>query len=71
MPAKRDGSAQAACAIVLAKGGFHGHAFSSAPFGPDEAALPVLSLGIVLSFSTFSGFEAASTLGEESLSRGG
>jgi amino acid transporter len=55
-----------ACSIVLAKGGFHGHAFSSAPFRPDGATLSVLGLGIVLSFSTFSGFEAAATLGEES-----
>jgi amino acid transporter len=54
------------CSIVLAKGGFHGHAFSSAPFRPDGATLPVLGLGIVLSFSTFAGFEAAATLGEES-----
>jgi hypothetical protein len=46
-----------ACSIVLAKGGFHGHAFSSAPFRPGGVTLPVLGLGIVLSFSTFSGFE--------------
>jgi amino acid transporter len=55
-----------ACSIVLAKGGFHGHALSSAPFRPDGVTLSVLGLGIVLSFSTFSGFEAAATLGEES-----
>ena len=55
-----------ACSIILAKGGFHGHGFSSAPFRPDGATLPVLGLGIVLTFSTFSGFEAAATLGEES-----
>lgn len=55
-----------ACGIILAKGGFHGHAFSSAPFRPDGVPLSVLGLGIVLSFSTFSGFEAAATLGEES-----
>jgi len=54
------------CSIILAKGGFHGHAFSSAPFRPDGAPLSVLGLGVVLSFSTFSGFEAAATLGEES-----
>jgi len=54
-----------ACAIITAKGGFHGHAFSSAPFRPDGVPLSVLSLGIVFSFSTFSGFEAASTMGEE------
>jgi amino acid transporter len=55
-----------ACAVVLAKGGFHGHAFSSAPFRPDGVTSSVLGLGIVLSFSTFAGFEAAATLGEES-----
>jgi amino acid transporter len=55
-----------ACSIILAKGGFHGHAFSPAPFRPGGVVLSVLGLGIVLSFSTFSGFEAAATLGEES-----
>lgn len=55
-----------ACSIVLAKSGFHGHAFSSAPFRPDGVSFSVLGLGVVLSFSTFSGFEAAATLGEES-----
>ena len=55
-----------ACSIIVAKGGYHGHAFSSAPFRPDGVALPVLGLGIVLSFSAFSGFEAAATMGEES-----
>jgi amino acid transporter len=56
----------AVSAIVLAKGGYHGHAFSSAPFRPNGASLPVLGLGVVFSFSAFSGFEAAATLGEES-----
>ena len=55
-----------ACSIIMAKGGFHGHAFSSAPFRPNGVAPSVLGLGIVLTFSSFSGFEAASTLGEES-----
>src|SRR5215469_1696160 len=55
-----------ACIIVLAKGGFHGHAFSSVPFRPDGVPLSVLGLGIVFTFSTFAGFEAAATLGEES-----
>jgi amino acid transporter len=55
-----------ACVIILAKGGYNGHAFSSAPFRTNGVALPVLGLGIVYSFSAFSGFEAASTLGEES-----
>ena len=55
-----------ACGIILAKGGFHGHAFSPAPFRPNGVPLSVLGLGIVLTFSSFSGFEAASTLGEES-----
>jgi Amino acid permease len=55
-----------ACSIITAKGGFHGHAFSSVPFRPGGVALSTLGLGIVFSFSSFSGFEAASTLGEES-----
>ena len=55
-----------ACGIIVAKGGFHGHAFSSVPFRPGGVAPSVLGLGIVLSFSAFSGFEAASTMGEES-----
>src|SRR6516164_5145595 len=55
-----------ACAIIVAKGGFHGHAFSPAPFRPDGVPLSALGLGIVLSFGSFSGFEAAATLGEES-----
>jgi amino acid transporter len=55
-----------ACCIILAKGGYRGHAFSPSPFRPDGAALSVLGLGIVLAFSTFSGFEASSTMGEES-----
>ncbi len=52
--------------IILAKGGYHGHAFSPAPFHPDGTSLAVLGLGVVYSFSSFSGFEAAATLGEES-----
>jgi amino acid transporter len=55
-----------ACSIIVAKGGFHGHALSSAPFRPGGVAPSVLGLGIVLTFSSFSGFEAAATLGEES-----
>ena len=52
--------------VVLAKGGYHSHAFSSAPFRPNGSSLSVLGLGVVFSFSAFSGFEAAATLGEES-----
>ena len=55
-----------ACSIITAKGGFHGHSFSSAPFRPDGVPLSVLGLGIVFSFTAFSGFEAAATMGEES-----
>jgi amino acid transporter len=55
-----------ACGIIVAKGGYHGHAFSPAPFRPDGVPLSVLGLGIVLTFANFSGFEAAATLGEES-----
>ncbi len=52
--------------VILAKGGYHGHAFSAAPFQTHGAPLAVLGLGIVYAFSAFSGFEAAATLGEES-----
>jgi amino acid transporter len=55
-----------ACSVITAKGGFHGHAFSSVPFRPGGVTLSTLGLGVVFSFSAFSGFEAASTLGEES-----
>ncbi len=51
---------------VLAKGGFHHHAFSSSPFRLHGLALGILGLGVVNAFSAFSGFEGASTLGEES-----
>lgn len=54
------------CVIILEKGGYHGHAFSFAPFRPNGASLASLGLGIVYSFSAFSGFEAAATMGEES-----
>jgi amino acid transporter len=54
-----------ASAIIVAKGGYHGHAFSTAPLRPDGVGVATLGLGVVLSFSAFSGFEAAATLGEE------
>ena len=52
--------------VVLAKGGYHHHAFSSSPFQLHGLALGVLGLGVVNAFSAFSGFEGAATLGEES-----
>jgi amino acid transporter len=52
--------------IIMAKGGYHGHAWRSTPFLPGGVSLSALGLGIVYSFSSFSGFEAAATLGEES-----
>jgi len=55
-----------ACIIITAKGGYHGHALSSAPFRPGGVPLSVLGLGIVIAFSSFAGFEGAATLGEES-----
>jgi amino acid transporter len=55
-----------ACCIITAKGGYHGHALSSAPFRPGGVPVSVLGLGIVFAFASFAGFEAASTLGEES-----
>jgi amino acid transporter len=53
-------------AVVLANGGYHHHAFSSAPFQLHAVTLGVLGLGVVNAFSAFSGFEGAATLGEES-----
>lgn len=52
--------------VILAKGGYHHHAFSAAPFQTHGVALGVLGLGIVNAFGGFSGFEGAATLGEES-----
>lgn len=52
--------------IIAAKTGYHGHAFSFAPFRTHGVPLAALGLGVVYSFSAFSGFEAAATLGEES-----
>lgn len=52
--------------VVLAKGGYHHHAFSAAPFETHGIALGVLGLGVVNAFGGFSGFEGAATLGEES-----
>ena len=51
---------------VLAHGGYHHHALSTAPFRPHGIALGVLGLGVVNAFGGFSGFEGAATLGEES-----
>jgi amino acid transporter len=52
--------------VVLAKGGYHHRAFSSAPFQLHGIALGILGLGVVNAFSAFSGFEGAAVLGEES-----
>lgn len=52
-------------AVVVAKGGYHHHALSAAPFLPHGIALGVLGLGVVNAFGAFSGFEGAATLGEE------
>jgi amino acid transporter len=51
---------------VLAHGGYHHHAVSSAPFQTHGVAFSVLGLGVVNAFGGFSGFEGAATLGEES-----
>jgi len=53
------------CSVIATKGGSHGHILRPEPLQPNGVPLSVLGLGVVLSFSTFSGFEAASTLGEE------
>ncbi|MGI8712171.1 MAG: APC family permease, partial [Solirubrobacteraceae bacterium] len=52
--------------VVLARGGYHHHAFSGAPFQTHGIAFAVLGLGVVNAFGGFSGFEGAATLGEES-----
>jgi amino acid transporter len=51
---------------VLAHGGYHHHALSTAPFHTHGIAFGVLGLGVVNAFGGFSGFEGATTLGEES-----
>ncbi len=52
---------------VLAHGGYHHHAFSTAPFQTHGIAFSVLGLGVVSAFGGFSGFEGAAALGEESV----
>jgi amino acid transporter len=52
--------------VVLAHGGAHHNAFSTAPFRTHGIAFAVLGLGVVNAFGGFSGFEGATTLGEES-----
>lgn len=52
--------------VVLAKGGYHHHAFSGSPFELHGVTFGVLALGVVAVFGQFSGFEGAATLGEES-----
>lgn len=51
--------------VVLAKGGYHHHAWSASPFELHGVTVGVLGLGVVNAFSAFSGFEGAATLGEE------
>jgi amino acid transporter len=52
--------------VILARGGYHHHAFSGAPFELHGVAFSVLGLGVVNAFGAFSGFEGAAVLGEES-----
>jgi amino acid transporter len=51
--------------VIAVRSGNHGHGPSLEPLRPQGVALSVLGLGVVLTFSSFSGFEAAATLGEE------
>ena len=51
--------------VILARGGYHHHAFSSAPFQLHGIAFGVIGLGVVNAFGAFSGFEGAAVLGEE------
>ncbi len=50
---------------VMVKGGYHHHVFSDSPFLLHGISMSVLGLGVVNAFSAFSGFEGATTLGEE------
>lgn len=50
---------------MLVAGGYHHHGLSAAPFRPHGASLSVLALGVTAAFGQFSGFESATTLGEE------
>jgi amino acid transporter len=52
--------------VILAKGGYHGHALSASPFETHGVLFGVLGLGVVNAFGGFSGFEGAAVLGEES-----
>lgn len=52
--------------VVIAKGGYHGHAGLAHPFNPHGLALGTIGLGVVFAFTGFSGFEVSATLGEES-----
>jgi len=51
--------------VVVAKGGSGGHGLSAAPFTTGGAPLATIGLGVVFAFTGFSGFEVATTLGEE------
>jgi amino acid transporter len=51
--------------IIIIKGGAAGNTF--APFNPTETSLPMLFQGTLYSIVLFLGFEAATSLGEESL----
>ncbi len=53
--------------IVLIKGGYRHNAWSFKPFEPNGISISILGLGVVNAFSAFSGFEGATTLGEESV----
>jgi amino acid transporter len=52
---------------VLAHGGATGHSLTAKPFTTNGLEFGVLALGIAITFSAYSGFEASAVLGEESV----
>jgi amino acid transporter len=50
---------------VLVKGGYHHHAITASAFRPHGVSVGLLALGVVAAFGQFSGFEGATTLGDE------
>lgn len=50
---------------VIIHGGFGGHSLSLKPFSTNGHSFSVVMSGVVFAFTSFSGFEAAGSLGEE------
>lgn len=52
-------------AVVIAHGGFGGHGLSWRPLTTNGQSFTTVMAGVVFAFTSFSGFEAAGSLGEE------